>query len=119
MCTTVRFIAVFKIEEPHDAVRRGFEEGQTLPCGSVRFPKIVNATARFAFFMYIFTVRFGAVFRNLNEESYGANWCGFKEGENPTVRFGAVKHTDPHGTDKRNRTVKNPAFCFGWFLSRI
>ena len=31
-----------------------------------------------------------------------------KEGKNPTVRVGAVNRTEPHRTDRKNRTVKNP-----------
>ena len=33
-----------------------------------------------------------------------------KEGKNPTVRVGAVNRTEPHRTDRKNRTVKNPGF---------
>ena len=53
-------------------------------------------------------MRFGAVFGN--QESYGAVRFGFEEGKYPTVRFGAVNHADPHRTDRKNRTVKNPGF---------
>ena len=50
------------------------------------------------------TVRFGAVFQY--RKTYGAVRFGLEEGKNPTVRFGAVNHTEPHRTDRKNRTVK-------------
>ena len=52
------------------------------------------------------TVRFGAGFRN--QESYGEMRFGFEEGQNPTVRFGAVSRPDPHRIDRKNRTVGKP-----------
>ena len=51
-------------------------------------------------------MRSGAVFRN--KESYGAVRCGFEKGENSTVRFGTVNRAEPHWTDEKNGTVKNP-----------
>ena len=48
------------------------------------------------------TVRFGAVFRN--QESYGAVRCGFEEGKNPTVLFGAVNRAEPH-TEPMGKTA--------------
>ena len=30
----------------------------------------------------------------------------------PTVRFGAVNHTEPHRTDRKKRTVKNPDYTY-------
>ena len=68
-----------------------------LRCVSVRISDVVNPT-----------VRFGAVFRY--RKTYGAVLFDFEEGKNPTVRFGAVNHTEPHRTDRKNRTVKKPAF---------
>ena len=72
-------------------------------CVSVRFSD-VNHTVRFG---YIFcpTVRFGAVFQY--RETYGAVRFGFEKGKSPTVRFNAVNRTEPHRTDRKNRTVKN------------
>ena len=65
--------------------------------GSVRFSDVLSST-----------VRFGAVFGH--RKTYGAVRCGFQEGKNPTVRFGAVNRTEPHRTDRKNRTVKSPAY---------
>ena len=76
-----------------------------LRCGSVRFSDLVNPTVRFGYIVFS-TVRFGAVFRY--RKTYGAVRCGFQERQNPTVRFGAVNRTEPHRTDRKNRTVKNP-----------
>ena len=75
-------------------------------CVSVRFSD-VNHTVRFG---YIFcpTVRFGAVFQY--RETYGAVRFGFEKGKSPTVRFNAVNRTEPHRTDRKNRTVKNTEF---------
>ena len=65
------------------------------------------------------TVWFGAVLRN--RESYGAVRCGlqilevlrcgsvrFSDVVNPTVRF--VNRTEPHRTDRKNRTVKTVSY---------
>ena len=48
----------------------------------MRFSKTINDTVRFVCFMY------------------------------PTVRIGAINRTEPHRTDRKNRTVKNPANLF-------
>ena len=79
-----------------------------LRCVSVRISDVVNPTVRFGYILCP-TVRFGAVFRY--RKTYGAVRFGFEEGKNPTVRFGAVgavDRTEPHRTDRKNRTVKNP-----------
>ena len=78
-----------------------------LRCGSVRFSDVVNPTVRFGYILRP-TVRFGAVFQH--RKTYGAVRFGFEEGKNLTVRFGAVNRTEPHRTDRTNRTVKNPAY---------
>ena len=75
-----------------------------LRCGSVRFSDVVNPTVRFGHILCP-TVRFGTVFQYHNRRTYGAVRFGFEEGKNPTVRFGAV---EPHRTDRKYRTVKNP-----------
>ena len=61
------------------------------------------------------TVRFGAVFRN--EESYDAVRCGFEEGENPTVRFGAGNRVESH-LNKRPKKPHREAIAFAMFLLR-
>ena len=80
-----------------------------LRCGLVRFSNVVNPTVRFGYTLCP-TVRFGAVFQYGN--TYGAVRFGFEEGKNPTAWFGAVsgavKSTEPHRTDRKNRTLKNP-----------
>ena len=75
-----------------------------LRCGSVRFSDIVKPTVRFGDILCL-TVRFGAVFPYC--KTYGAV-CSIEEGENPAVPFGAVNRIEPHRTDKKKRTVKNP-----------
>ena len=98
-----------------------------LRCGSVRFSEIVTSTVRFSEIVkptvrfgavfrcrepygavrrYVYVLRFGAVFGY--RQTFGAVRCGFQEGKNPTVRCGAVNRTEPHRTDRKNRTVKNP-----------
>ena len=67
----------------------------------------MNPTVRFVYNLCP-TVRFGAVFQY--RKTCGAVRCGFKEGKDPTVRFDAVNHTEPHRTDRKNRTVKNPPY---------
>ena len=80
-----------------------------LRCGWVRFSHVVNPTVRFGYVLYP-TVRFGGVFQC--HETYVAVRCGFEQGKNRTVRFGAVirtePRTEPHRTDKKTRTVKKP-----------
>ena len=91
-----------------------------LRCGLVRFKKIGNLTVRFgAIFKY--WKSYGAV--PCCDISYGAVRCGsvrFSDIVKPTVRCdavfkrakilrcGAVNRTEPHRTDRKNRTVKNP-----------
>ena len=77
----VRFGAVFRCREPYGAVRLCFLSYGAVRCRSVRFSNIVKPSVRF----------------------------GFEEGKSPTVRFGAVNLTEPHRTDRKNRTLKNPA----------
>ena len=72
----------------------------------MRFSNVVNPTVQFGYILCL-TARFGAVFRY--SKTYGAVRFGFEEGKNPTVRFGAVNRTEPHRTDRKNRTKKNPA----------
>ena len=77
MYPTVRFGAVFRIRECYGAVP------------TVRFGYILCPTVRFgAFFQY--------------RKTYGAVRCGFEEGKNSTVRFGAVNGIEPHRTDRKN-----------------
>ena len=85
---TVRFGAVFRCREPYGAVRLyflsygavrcGFQMSWTLRCGSVIF-----------FVLLCGSVRFSDIVK-------------------PTVRCGAVNRTEPHRTDRKNRTVKSP-----------
>ena len=76
-----------------------------LRCRSVLFSDVVNPTVRFGYILYP-TARFCAVFRH--RQTHGAVRCGFQEGKNPTVRYGADNRTEPLRTDRKNRTVKNP-----------
>ena len=77
---TVRFGAVFRCRELYGAVRLHFMSYGAVRCG---FPISYSKT-------------------------YGAVRCGFQEGKNPTVCFGAVNRAEPHRTDRKNRTLKNP-----------
>ena len=67
----------------------------------MRFSDIVNRTVRFGAVICP-AVRFGAVFKN--RKCYGA----VRFFMYPTVRFGEVNRSEPHRTDRKNRTVKNP-----------
>ena len=100
------------------AVRCCFEKMTILRCGSVRFSKIAKfyGAVRCFHVSYVavrcFHVSYAAVrcvFRKIRNPTVqcGAVRCGFEEGENATVRFGALR-TDPHRTDRKNRTVKKP-----------
>ena len=77
---TVRFGAVFRCRELYGAVRLYFMSDGAVRCG---FPISYSKT-------------------------YGAVRCGSQEGKNLTVCFGAVNRAEPHRTDMKNRTVKNP-----------
>ena len=118
----------------YSAVRGGFQKSEILRCGSVRFSNIGKATVRFGAdletrksngavrlvlksygavlcgFPGGKTLRCGAVrFSRRRQKPYGAVRCGFPGGKNPTVRCGAVNRTGPDRTDRKNRSVKNPA----------
>ena len=81
----------------------GFQQSYTLRCGSVRFSDVVNPTMRCSVIFYVLrcgSVRFADIVR-------------------PTMRCGAVFQrakilrwgnncTEPHRTDRKNRTAKNP-----------
>ena len=90
---TVRFGAVFGIRERYGAVRCGFQMPWTLRCGSV----------------ISYVLRYGSVWFP-NRKVHGAMLFGVEEGRNPTVGLGAFNRTEPHQTDKKNRTVNTPAF---------
>ena len=115
---SISYGAVRCCDISYGAVRCGFQKSGILRGGSVRFSEIVKPTVRSVRFSDVVsstvrfgatlcpTVRFGAVFRY--HQTYGEVRCGFQEGKNPTMRCGAVNRTEPHRTDRKNRTVKNP-----------
>ena len=128
---TVRYGAVLRNRESFGAVRCGFQILEILRCGSVLWYILRRGSVIFYVlrcgsvrFFYIVqpTVRCGAVFQERTNPTvrFGAVRCGavFQERTNPTVRFGAVNRTEPHRTDRKTRTVKNPGFLFplifGW-----
>ena len=80
-------------------VRCGFDDIPTVRFGAVLINR--ESYGRFGAVIYP-TVRFGAVFQH---HTYGAVRCGFQECKNPTVN-----RTEPHRTERKNRTVKNPAY---------
>ena len=96
---TVRFCAVFGCSTSYgaiwccdisySAVRCGFQMNSTVRFGNVLSP----------------TVRFSAVFQN--RKTHGAVRCDLKRAK--ILRCGLVRLTARNRTDRKNRTVKNPA----------
>ena len=89
---TVRFGAVMYPTARFGAVRCGFQMSWTLRCGSIIFYILRCGSVRFSDIVKP-TVRCGAVFKRAK-----------------ILRCGAVRCGQPHRTDRKNRTVKNPEY---------
>ena len=90
----MRFGAVFIYWKCYGEAWCGFQKSFMQRCGPVRFSDVVNPT-----------VRFSAVFQYLKPTM---RRCGFREGKNPTDRWGAVNCSEPHRTHRKDRTVNYP-----------
>ena len=77
----------------------------------MRFLDVVNPTVRFGATLYP-TVRFGAVFPISSNLRCGAVRFSRRQESYGAVRFGAVNRTEPHQTDRKNRTVRNPGYFY-------
>ena len=103
----MRFGAVFRIRECYGAVRCGFRMSWTLRCGSVTFDVLRCGSVRFSNIVKA-TVRCGSVLQRAKILR-----CG-------SVRSTAPNRDEPHRTDRKKRTVKNPAkYVEGNILSAL
>ena len=101
---TVLFGAVLRTRQSYGPVRCGFRYWKSY----VRFGAVFRCREPYGAVRLYFVLRYGSVwFSDIVKPMVR---CGavFKRGK--ILRRGAVNRTEPHRTDRTNRTVKNPAY---------